>query len=124
MGSLSPSSSPLAQKRCAEFGFSRLSASSIDLPVTHEDPPVTATMMPTLTQTRPFRTRSRLVCAPSLDPPHLRRRQSFVIRKSHTAIVPAAIIPPHFLDAKNAFPGGKEDPPIRHDQVTQGYIDA
>ena len=111
MGSLSPSSSPLARKRCPEFGFSRLSASLIDLPVTHEDPPVTATMMPTLTQTHPFRTRSRLVCAPSLDPPQLRRRQSFVIRKSRTAIVPAAVIPPYFLDAKNAFPRGKEGSP-------------
>ena len=111
MGSLSPSSSPLAQKRCPEFGFSRLSASLIDLPVTHEDPPVTATMMPTLTQTHPFRTRSRLVYAPSLDPSQLRRRQSFVIRKSLTTIAPAAVIPRHFMDAKDAFPGGKEDPP-------------
>ena len=112
MGSLSPSSSPLARKRCPEFGFSRLGASLIDLPVTHEDPLVTATMMPTLTHTHPFRARSRLVCASSLDPPQLHRRQSFAIRKkSRTAIVPAAVIPPHFMDAKNAFPGGKEDPP-------------
>ena len=111
MESLSPSSSPLARKRCPEFEFSRLYASLIDLPVTHEDPPVTVTMMPTLTQTHSFRTRSRLVCAPSLDPPQLRRRQSFVIRKSRSAIVPAAAIQPHFMDAKNAFPGGKEDPP-------------
>ena len=51
------------------------------------------------------------MCAPSLDPPQLHRRQSFVIRKSGTAIVPAAVIPPHFLDAENAFPEGKEDPP-------------
>ena len=50
------------------------------------------------------------MCAPSLDPPQLRRRQSFVIRKSRTAIVPAAAIPPHFLDAENAIPEGKEDP--------------
>ena len=112
MGSLSPSSSPQVRKRCPEFGFSRLSASLFDLPVTHEDPHVTATMMPTLTQTHPFQTRSRLVCASSLDPPQLHRRQSFVIRKkSRTAVFPAAVIPPHFLDAKNAFPGGKEDPP-------------
>ena len=111
MGSLSPSSSPLARKRCSEVGISHRSASLIDLPITHKDPPVTATMMPTLTQTHPFRTRSRLVCAPSLDPPQLRRRQSFVIRKSRTANVAAAVIPPHFMDEKNAFPEGKEDPP-------------
>ena len=86
MGSLSPSRSPLVRKRCPKFGFSRLSASLIDLPVTHEVPPVTATMMPTLTQTHPFRTRSRLVCAPSLDPPQLHRRQSFVIRKRRTRL--------------------------------------
>ena len=36
MGSLSPSSSPLARKLCPEFGFSGLSASLIDLPVTHK----------------------------------------------------------------------------------------
>ena len=120
MGSLSPSSSPQVRKRCPEFGFSRLSASLFDLPVTHEDPHVTATMMPTLTQTHPFQTRSRLVCASSLDPPQLHRRQSFVIReKSRTAVFPAAVIPPHFLDAKNAFPGRKEDPPIHHGQAAQ-----
>ena len=39
MDSLSPSSLPLARKRCPEFGFSGLSASLIDLPVTHKDPP-------------------------------------------------------------------------------------
>ena len=39
MGSLSPSSSPLARKHCPEFGFSCLSASLIDLSVTHKDPP-------------------------------------------------------------------------------------
>ena len=39
MRSLFPSSSPLAWKRYLEFGFSGLSASLIDLPVTHEDPP-------------------------------------------------------------------------------------
>ena len=111
MGSLSPSSSPLARERCPEFGFYRLSASLIDLPVTHKDPLLTATMMPTLTQTHPFRIRSRLVCAPTLDPPQLCKRQSFVIRKSRTAIVPAAVIPPHFMDAKNAFPRGKKYPP-------------
>ena len=38
MGSLSLWSSPLARKRCPEFGFFGLSASLIDLPVTHEDP--------------------------------------------------------------------------------------
>ena len=37
MGYLSPSSSPLARKRYPEFGFSGISASLIDLPVTHED---------------------------------------------------------------------------------------
>ena len=68
--------------------------------------------MPTLTQTHPFRARSRLVCTSSLDPPQLRRRQSFMIRKSRTAIVPAAVIPPHFLDAESAFLEGKEDPPL------------
>ena len=51
------------------------------------------------------------MCAPSLDPPQLRRRQSFVLRKSRTVIVPAAVIPPHFLDAENAFSEGSEDPP-------------
>ena len=39
MGSLFPSSWPLARKRCLEFGFFGLSASLIDWPVTHEDPP-------------------------------------------------------------------------------------
>ena len=39
MDSLSPSSSPLARKRCPELGFSGLNASLIDLPVTHKDPP-------------------------------------------------------------------------------------
>ena len=39
MGSLSPSSSLLARKRCPEFGFSGVSARLIDLPVTHKDPP-------------------------------------------------------------------------------------
>ena len=39
MGSLSPFSLPLARKRCPEFGFSGLSASLTDLPVTHKDPP-------------------------------------------------------------------------------------
>ena len=48
---------------------------------------------------------------PNLDPPQLRRRQSFVIRKSRTAIVLAAVIPPHFLDAENAFAEGKDDLP-------------
>ena len=38
MGSLSPSSSPLARKRCHEFEFSGISASLIDLHATHEDP--------------------------------------------------------------------------------------
>ena len=39
MGSLSPLSSLLARKRCSEFEFSGLSASLIDLPVTHENRP-------------------------------------------------------------------------------------
>ena len=39
MGSLPPSSSPLARKRYPEFGFSGLSASLIDLSVTHKDLP-------------------------------------------------------------------------------------
>ena len=126
MGSLSPSSSPLARKCCPEFGFSGLSASLIDLPVTHEYPPITAKLMPALTPTHPFRARSRLMCAPSLDLPQLCRRQSFVIRKSRTAIVPAAIIPPYFLDAENAFPEGKEDPPlfIMGKQLRESSMDA
>ena len=111
MGYLSPSSSPLARKRCTEFGFSGLSTSLIDLPVTHEDPPVMARMMPTLTSTHLFRARSRLVSGPSLDPSQLCRRQSFVIRRSRTAIFPAAVISPHFLDAENTFPERKQDPP-------------
>ena len=50
------------------------------------------------------------MCAPSLDSPQLCRRRSFVLRKSRTVIIPAAVIPPHFLDVENAFPEGKEDP--------------
>ena len=38
MRSMSPPSSPLARKRCPEFGFFGLSASSIDLSAIHEDP--------------------------------------------------------------------------------------
>ena len=62
----------------------------------------------------------RLVCAPSLDPPQLRRRQSLVIRKSRTAIVPAAVISPHFQDAENAFLERKDNPLIHHGQAAQG----
>ena len=53
-----------------------------------------------------------------------------MIRKSRTAIVPAAVIPPHFLDAENAFPEGKEDPPhlswasSSETPVWMHYIDA
>ena len=119
MGSLAPSSSPLVRKRCPEFGFSRLSASLIDLPVTHEDPPATATMMPTLTQTHPFRTRSRLVCAPSLEPPQLHRRQSFVIRKSRTRLSLLRSFRPIFWTQRTPFLGGKKTPPIHHDQAAQ-----
>ena len=39
--------------------------------------------------------------------------QTTVVRvtQSSTATVPVAVIPPHSLDAKNAFSEGKEDPP-------------
>ena len=119
MGSMSPSSSPLAQKRCPEFGFSGLSASLIDVPVIHEDPPFHGHNDADFDVNAPLPCPVRLVCAPSLDPPQLRRRQSFVIRKSRNAIVPAVVIPPHFLDAENTFPGGKQDPPIHHVQAAQ-----
>ena len=111
MGSLSSSNSPLARKRCPEFGFSGLSASLIDLPVTHNPPPRHSHNDADFSVNAPLPCSVRWVCAPSLDPPQLRRRRSFVIRKSRTAIVPDAVIPPHFLDAENAFPEGKEDPP-------------
>ena len=39
MGSVSPSGLLLARKRCPEFGFFGLSASLIDLLVTHKGPP-------------------------------------------------------------------------------------
>ena len=108
MGSLSPSSSSLARKRYPEFGFlvpALVSSTSLLLT---KAPPVTATMMPTLTSAHPFCARSSLSCAPSLDPPQLRRWQSFVIRKSRTAIVSAAVISLHFLDAEVPFQRGKK----------------
>ena len=43
---------------------------------------IPATMMPATRQAHPFRVWCRLVCAPSLDLPLLRRRQLFVLRKA------------------------------------------
>ena len=37
-----------------------------------------------------------------------------MIRKSRTALVPAAVILPHFLDSESRFPEEKEDPLIHH----------
>ena len=119
MGSLPPSSLPLARKRCPEFGFSGLSTSLIDLPVTHEDPHCHGYNDADFGVNAPLPCPVRLMCAPSLDPPQLCRRQSFVIRKSRTAIVPAAVILSHFFDADNAFPEEKEDPRIHHGQAAQ-----
>ena len=61
---------------------SSISASLIDLPVTHEHPLNNGHDDADFNVTLPFRTRSRLMCVPSLDPPQLSGRQSLVTRKT------------------------------------------
>ena len=127
MGSLASPSSPLARKHCPQFRLSGLSATLIELLVTYEYRPCHGQNDADFDVSAPLPCPVRLVCAPSLDPPQLRRRQSFVIRKkSRTAIIPSAAIPPHFQVAENAFPEGKEDSLIHDGQAAHrpqyGYI--
>ena len=75
--------------------------------------------IPARRQIHPFRVRSRLVCAPSLDPHFLRRRQSFVLRKA----VPQLLLPRPFRPIpwtqRMPFLKGKKTPPIHHGQAAQ-----
>ena len=117
MGSLSPSSSPLERKRCLEFGFSGLSASLIDLPVTHKAPPCHGHNDADFDVNAPLPCSVQIgVCPQSRPTP---ASQTAVVRDTQKAYrdCPLCGHSTPFSDAENTFPEGKEDPSIHHGQA-------
>ena len=99
-------------------GPSGISASFLDSPDDHGHPVLDHEDSDQETNTPPSYPAQTGVCPqswPTFTP------QTAVVRvtQSCTAIAPAAVIPPHPLDAENAFSLGKKEPLTHHGQEAQ-----
>ena len=112
MGSLSPSSSPLARKHCLEFGFSGISSSSIDLPVPHKDPRCHGHNDADFDVNAPLPCPVQIdVCPQSRPTPAL---QTAVVRETQKPYrdCPAAVISPNILDAPHSSRASSSETPV------------
>ena len=75
--------------------------------------------IPVRKQLHPFRTRSRLVCTPSLDPLSLRRQQPFVLRKALPRLLLQRSFRPILWTQIMPFLREKKTPPTHHGQAAE-----